>query len=424
MKRFASLVMLLIINNLYSNGIIRFSENNSINMFGEYIVVTAHFEGPFLCHRGYIYYYNPNSHTWNVRKFNAPILCISPQDSNLWLGTYGKGIIKFNNTTTTNFNVGNTGEGKAGQKNGLISNYVNDIVVDNSNLYCATEFGFSIYNYIENQWLSFDKTNSPLEANHISDIFISENKIWMCSSNYYYEYYEHTNWASEKGNIASFDTKSKEWKVFSGTRKSFDANNSPIILKGKIPLDNSNFENVLIDKEGRLWFSFFGGIGYYYNNKWTLFSESTTGIDFGRITDIGENNNGIWVATSFDGLYNYNIENKKWTHYLSEGDKIPGSVITSIYTYANTIWIKSYDPNFWMKQGLSQDSTHSTKLKENSIHHKILVDSSYVNIQSKDKDDWKVLYNPGSMEFLTVFENNQWQSWELTRMLIDELASD
>ncbi len=218
MKKLIFLLLLLNINNLYANGIIRFSESNSINKFGEYIVLTSHFSAPHMCHRGYLLcFYNSNSHSWSIHKFNAPILCDVPQDSNLWLGTYGKGIYKYHNGNTINFNILNTGEGNIHQqKNGLMCNFVNNIVADDSSIYCATEFGFSIYNYINNKWFSFDNTNSPLESPNLSDIFMSGNKIWMCSSNYYYAYYEHGDRNPERGNIACYDTKFGKWNIFRG----------------------------------------------------------------------------------------------------------------------------------------------------------------------------------------------------------------
>jgi hypothetical protein len=84
--------------------------------------------------------------------------------------------------------------------------------------------------------------------------------------------------------------------------------------------------------------------------------------------------------------------------------------------------VKSYDPNFWENQGLSADPLHGKRLREKSEFYRLTIDGSIVDIKCQDKNKWKELYNPGYMEFLTVYESGKWKSWELTRMLIEELT--
>ncbi|MDI6740353.1 MAG: hypothetical protein QME74_08325, partial [Candidatus Edwardsbacteria bacterium] len=88
----------------------------------------------------------------------------------------------------------------------------------------------------------------------------------------------------------------------------------------------------------------------------------------------------------------------------------------------DAIIIKSYDPNFWEKQGVSTDTMRPYILKHNGHFLCLNIDNNVVDIKCRDTLNWKELYNPGYMEFLTVYRDGKWRSWELTRKLMDYLT--
>jgi ligand-binding sensor domain-containing protein len=415
------LFVFFVTNVSYGGFITPFSENNSIDIVNGEVWVATQLSAPHCTRKGYIYRFNPHKNIWKLHSFSSPILCINHVDSSVWLGTYGDGIITFNDEKSKKFTTENTGRGNIGQTDGLISNYVNTIVVDKQNVYCATVGGLSIYNITQNKWISFNSKNSPLLTSYIFDLEKKGNKIWLATSNYWYVHYEKYPMGNEKGNIASFNIKSKKWETFSGMRKKYESDTSFIELEGDIPAPNSDFSNVTIDEFGNLWFAFRGGLGVYRNGIWKIYSKTTCDIDFGHISDIATGKFGVWVACD-KGLLEYKEKEDAWIIHQKESNKIPGSVIRSIYVGDNSVWVKSYDPNFWEKQGLSPDPFHEKQLREKSEFHRLKIDGNIVDIKCVDKNNWKKLYNPGYMEFLTVYENGKWKSWELTRMLIEDLT--
>jgi ligand-binding sensor domain-containing protein len=317
--------------------------------------------------------------------------------------------------------VQSTGQGRDGQKDGLINDYVNTVVADKRNIYCATVGGLSIYDPAVNKWRSFDSENSALPTPYIFNLDKKNERLWLVNSNYWSVYYEPATAGNEKGSLVSYNASHNDWKSFTGTRKKLTSDTTFVELKGDIPSPNSDFGNVALDDSGNVWFSFGGGVGVLRKQLWQIYNRSTCGIDFGWVSDIAIANSDVWVACE-KGLLQNNKTDDTWIVHEKGSDKIPGTVLTSIYVSDNSVWIKSYDPNYWAKQGLFEDPSRKDALKVRGVNHRLNIDGNTVDIKCLNQEDWQKAYHPKYMEFLTVCKDNKWQSWELTRKLIDELT--
>lgn len=412
-----SLFLIIIVNYPAVADLIKpFRENNSIDVINGEVWVATHLNGPHMTRKGYVFQFNPSNDKWYLHLFPSPILSITHLGNKTWLGTYSGGVIYYDSKTKEMEII------KA-EKSRLINNYVNTVICDNENLYCATNGGVSIYNFSRKTWISFNNENSELPTPYIFDIALDKNRqrIWVGNSNYWYVYYEAYPMDNEKGSIACYDIKRKQWNVFSGTRKQFVSDTTFVEIKGEIPAPNSNFGNIVVGESSDIWFSFDGGIGLFKNSKWGIYIQQTCGINFGRVSDIAYGESKLYAVCS-SMLLKYEKDKDTWNVIGRAGKEIPGTVIRAIYVDKNTVWIKSYDPNFWIEQGLSRDPLHEKKLKEKSESLRLTIDGNIVDVQCKNKTEWQRLYNPGYMEFLTLYKNGNWESWELTRMLIDSLV--
>ncbi len=415
------LVILLSLDFASADIITPFSQNNSLDVMGDEILVATHFSSPHMINKGYIFRFNPDTDSWRLLFTPIPILSISHSDSVLWIGTYGKGIFSYKSGKWEQFSVQSTGQGKDGQKDGLISNYVNTVLADKRKVYCATFGGLSIYDPVLNKWHSFDPENSALPTPYIFNLDKKNGKLWLVNSNYWYVYYEAAEAGNEKGSLISYDVSGNNWRSFTGTRKKLTSDTTFVELKGDIPSPNSNFGNVALDDSENVWFSFGGGVGVLRKQLWQIYNKSTCGIDFRWVSDIAIGNTDVWVACE-KGLLQYNKTDDTWIVHEKGSDKIPGTVLTSIYVSNNSVWIKSYDPDYWAKQGLFQDPSRKDTHEVRGVNHRLNIDGNIVDIKCLNQEDWQKAYHLRYMEFLTLYKDNKWQSWELTTKLIDELT--
>lgn len=417
LKLILCFTFILVIKLSYGSMIVGFSENNSIEIINNEVFVATHLSAPHMVRKGYLYRLDLSTNEWKLHSFSSPILSIAHSDSSIWLGTYGGGLIMLKDQITKTDSFQNTRSDQYGQTVILSHGYINTVVADEDNIYCGAIGGLLIYNINDNKWISHNSDNSSLHTDYIYNIDKKDNNIWIASSNYGYVYYEMEPSDDEKGNIASLNIETNELEVYSGTRKYFcnesEVNSEPIKqydtdiyyidLPGEIPIPNSDFSNVAIDSLGNVWFAFHGGIGVYRDDNWKILSRNV-----GRVVDIAISKNGVWIANS-SSLLEYNEKDDIWTIHKGSSDKIPGEFISAIYAKDNSIWIKSFG---------SGSNYDNRALKVNRVK----IDGDKVLILSKYEGNWKALYDPYYVEYLTVYENGEWKSWELTRMLIEELV--
>ena len=121
------------------------------------------------------------------------------------------------------------------------SKSINNLFLDNSNLYLATAFGIVKVNLSKNEVLETYPVSSSIEILNFNDILISNNKVWALSSNGLY--YADLN----QTNLIDFNSWTKILSSESGENfYSFDQLNGKIIIAAKL----SSEKNRLIIVDG------------------------------------------------------------------------------------------------------------------------------------------------------------------------------
>ena len=91
------------VSSAHGGMICPFSENNSIALVNGEIWVATHFSNPHITRKGYIYRFAPERNRWELHSLPSPVLCLDHADSSVWVGTYGKGIFRYNYADWQNF---------------------------------------------------------------------------------------------------------------------------------------------------------------------------------------------------------------------------------------------------------------------------------------------------------------------------------
>ncbi|HMI05981.1 MAG TPA: two-component regulator propeller domain-containing protein [Flavobacterium sp.] len=195
---------------------------------------------------------------------------LQDKSGNLWFGTTGEGIYRYNGKSFTQFTV----------KDGLSSNTVWSILEDlNGNIWCGTAAGISLYDGKTLTAVPISTTNEIKEKNEVfSMIQDKSGLIWFGTTTgvYYYNGNFFTR-LLDNGNITNADS---------------------VTLK--------SVQCMLADKDGNIWFGSgpmaFEGICRYDGKSITNFKPNGEGWVRNMIED---KNGTIWVASRYRGIYRY-----------------------------------------------------------------------------------------------------------------------
>lgn len=243
---------------------------------------------------------------------NNLVLCVyEDKKGNIWFGTSGEGVSCYNGRSFKNFKVAQ----------GLANNKVNDITEDNEgDMWFSTSEGISRY-------------NGKSFKNYTTDRGLADNLVMKCRKD-------------KKGNL---------WFATGAGASCYD---------GKI-FTNYTTEQGLVentvtavteDKNGNLWFGTFGGKASLFDGRsFTNFSLAP-----GSIESIIEDKNGtIWFASHESGAISY--DGKTFSHYtVTEG--LVNNVINSITEDKNgNLWFGSYGGGLSRYDGRSFTSYNATQ---------------------------------------------------------------
>ncbi len=97
----------------------------------------------------------------------------SDSNGRIYFGTKGKGLIIKDGETFTNITT----------SNGILSNYINKIVVDNTGLWIGTTMGISLLKESEKGYLIQNiSTDNGLPTTHVTDLFITNEEVYVATS--------------------------------------------------------------------------------------------------------------------------------------------------------------------------------------------------------------------------------------------------
>ena len=322
--------------------------------------------------------YNKKSFTNFTKKeglAESLIISISKdKKENLWLGTMDNGAIYYNGESFSNFT----------EKDGLVNNTVRSVLVaKNGNVWFGTRQGVSLYN--GKTFTTFTQKEG-LISNHIYDIYEAKNgNIWF---------------GSLESGVSCYNGKS-----FSNFTE-------------KDGLSHNNIYSILEDKNGNIWFGTGKGVSYYNGKSFTNFTEKDGFVD-NLIWSILEDKYGnLWFGTDGKGVIFY--DGKSFTPF-SEKDGLSNNIACSI--------IEDNEENLWigtdggLNHFIFESNSHPNKNKTEALNKTkkrnplYLPSRGYFNIEVFKKNDG--LKSDFFMLNAVVNSNNQvwWGSGNTLSML-------
>jgi ligand-binding sensor domain-containing protein/class 3 adenylate cyclase len=260
------------------------------------------------------------------------IHCLSKDKSgNLWLGTFGGGVSKYDGKSFTHFT----------EKEGLSNNVVRSILEDKSgNLWFGTAVGVSKYD--GKRFTNFTEKEG-----------LSNNHVWCM--------------LEDKGGNLWFGTVGGGVNKYDG--KSFTH------FTEKEGLSSNEVNDILEDRNGNLWFvTNGGGVNKYDGKSFTHFTEKE-GLSKNQVVGILEDRNGnLWFGTNGGGVNKY--DGKRFTHFTEKEGLSNNNVWSIVEDKSGNLWfgtfgggVNKYDgksfTHFTEKEGLSNNVIRSI-LEDNS----------------------------------------------------------
>ena len=238
--------------------------------------------------------------------------------------------------------------------------------------------------------------------------------------------------------IGTFSKGLNRYNLKTKSLKTYKKSNEPNSIS-----ENSIF-SICKDRKGNLWIGTLSGLNIYHyiTDDFTRIKE----MEGVFVQDILEDIDGnMWFATFNKGVYRYNPETRKWTHFLhdaNESNSIPFNKITSIYeSNDKNLWfttegggffmlnkgqdtfisynsslglsnevvyqiIQDNENNFWLStnQGLSKFNLANKTFKNYTVHEGL--NSNQFNYKSSYKTDDGTLYF-GSIKGFVRFNPNE-----------------
>jgi len=283
------------------------------------------------------------------------------RDGNLWFGTNGGGVGKYDGNVFMHFTI----------DNGLINSIVRTILEDTrGNLWFGTDGGISMYdgrsftNFTEKQGLSSNKIKSIIEDKN--------GNIWFASlgggvSKFDGECLIHF---TKKEGLSSNDIRTlkedRDGNLWLGTARQgiikYDGKSFTHFTE-KDGLSNNKVWSILEDSRGDLWFGTYGGGVNKYDGKSFTHITEKEGLSSNTIWSIHEDSSGnLWFGTRNGGVNKY--DGKSLTHYTEREGLSNNSVWSILEDNSGNLWfstngggVSKYDSrsfkHYTVEEGLS-----------------------------------------------------------------------
>jgi ligand-binding sensor domain-containing protein/serine phosphatase RsbU (regulator of sigma subunit) len=311
------------------------------------------------------------------------INCLQEYAGKLYIGTNGFGIFKVD---PLNFDL----EDKMpfGNYDNSSVNFINQFVINENKVYAATNFGFIVYNLLNNKIINNEnKENSnsfKINDDLIKTVFLdNEGNTWLgtylggvnvCFARSIKFPDAEEDKQHEYKNLYSFlETKNGERIIGGESVLTFINKNKEIIDHSKI-LGVSTALSIYQENENVFWIGTWG-IGLIRYDKSTKQSKSFLSSQFGGtvICLKADGKGNLFVGTFGDGLFRVNLKSFEIKHFgIKEG--LTNLNINTIFTDSkNGVWIGTYDgglvklKNFPQEDKLSIESIFKNEGKTDNI---------------------------------------------------------
>jgi ligand-binding sensor domain-containing protein/serine phosphatase RsbU (regulator of sigma subunit) len=287
---------------------------------------------------------------------------------NLWFGTGGGGVSKYDGNTFTNFT----------EKEGLSNNFVTSILQDKSgNLWFGTESG-GVSKYDGNNFTHFTEKEG-LSNNYVTSILQDKlGNLWFGTgggglSKYDGRMFEQfTEKEGLSNNFVTSIIQDKTGNIWIGTKKGgvskYDGKSFSHYTE-KEGLSNNFVSSILQDQTGNIWFGTNGAGIFKYDGKFFINFTETEGLSNNFVTSIFQDKSGdLWFGTTGGGASKFDY--KTFTHF-TEKEGLNNNIIRNILQDKNgTLWfakggggVSKYNPKSFRhvteKEGLSNSTVLS-----------------------------------------------------------------
>lgn len=265
------------------------------------------------------------------------------KDNTKWIGTWGAGLVKFNEEGFTIFN----------KKNSKVPNDKIYTIKEDSkgNIWFGT-FGGGFVKYDGSDFTVFNTQNSNISHDWIYDFYIDDNDKFLIGT-----------WG---GGLAIFTN--NKWKIFADTNSVVPYKVTSVVvdrdkdiwigsIHGLMKQDNSAQNIITVADsilpgapvysllpldDGTLWVGYKNdGIAFYDGKTWKYFDPKTIGFTncYALATD---SKNNLWIATFADGLAKY--DGKEWTLFNKSNSPLPDNYVFSVSVDKyNNKWISTFN---------------------------------------------------------------------------------
>lgn len=248
---------------------------------------------------------------------------------NIWIGTYGSGVV-----------IHKTDKNTTRWRNELPGTHIHSLKVDElNNVWAGTwEKGLRRYNGVS--WDTFTTANSGIPSNNILCISNdAKGNKWIGTDNGIGKF-DGVSWTVYNQNSSGLpgryissiviDNNDVKWIGTENGLAKFDGTSWTVYNTSNSGLPENIILSLAIDSLGNKWIGTWQyGLVKYNGFDWTIYNTSNSGLLSNRIRVLKVDNNGnIWVGTESAGLVKYDGTNWQVFNVFNSG--ISGNFITSI----------------------------------------------------------------------------------------------
>jgi ligand-binding sensor domain-containing protein/serine phosphatase RsbU (regulator of sigma subunit) len=291
---------------------------------------------------------------------------LQDKSGNLWFGTYGGGVSKYDGKSFTHFT----------EKEGLSNNTVLSMLEDKSgNLWFGTNGG-GVSKYDGKSFTHFTKKEGLSNNTVLSMLEDKSGNLWFGTYGGGVSKYDgksFTHFTEKEGlsnNTVLLILEDKSGILWFGTNGGVSKYNGKSFthFTEKEGLSNNTVWSILEDKSGNLWFGTNGGVSKYNGKSFTHFTEKE-GLSNNTVRSILEDKSGnLWFGTYGGGVSKY--DGKSFTHFTEKEGLSNNTVLSILEDKSGNLWfgtygggVSKYDgksfTHFTEKEGLSNNTVLS-----------------------------------------------------------------
>lgn len=268
----------------------------------------------------------------------------SDSAGNIWVGTSGGGVARFDGTTWSVYTTANSG---------LPSNSITAVAIDRDDIKWFGSDGSNVIRFDGVTWKVYQQINS------VVDIAVDSNKnAWVnllsymsCSGVTRFNGSTWTLYNSSNSslpplysfgacvNSITADHVGNTWFGTAGGVARFNGTTWSIYNMSNSGLPNDSVQSIAIDGAGNKWFGTSGGgVARFDDTAWTVYTTANSGLSSNSISLIASDNAGNkWFVTNESVIH---FDGTTWTAYTTANSGLQSNAISSIiFDKAGRTWI-------------------------------------------------------------------------------------